>query len=103
MPNLPIYHNLKYGQTNSDKHVDWLVKKKTFSILCIQSKKFKKELLIYRVQMMFPYTKIIIGTWWSTYIIFNLVKNISFCPKPTPKDYMVEKTFTPYLGLLGPI
>ena len=41
---LLLHHNLEYGVTKSGHLEDWLVKK-IFSI-CMQSKKFKKELML---------------------------------------------------------
>ena len=38
-----INHNLEYGDTKSGQLEDWLVKKK---FICMQSKKFKKELML---------------------------------------------------------
>ena len=41
---LCLDHNLEYDDTKSGRLEDWLVKKIFF--ICIQSKKFKKELIL---------------------------------------------------------
>ena len=40
-----LYHNLEYGDNKSGPLEDWLMKKRKFFI-CMQSKKFKKELML---------------------------------------------------------
>ena len=40
----PVHHNLEYGDIKSGQLEDWLVKKIFF--ICMQSKKFKKELML---------------------------------------------------------
>ena len=54
----------------------------------------------YMVQIVFPNTKMIVGMWRSTHVIFHLVKKPFFWSKTTLKDYMVEKTYhlAQYLG-----
>ena len=52
----------------------------------------------YRVQKVFSYTKMIAGTWWLIYVIFNMVKKLLVLVK---NNYMVEKTYhlAPYFSL----
>ena len=51
--------------------------------------------------MVFPHTKIILGTWWSTPVIYNLVKKTLVLVKHGPKEYMVN-IYHYIWALLGP-
>ena len=45
----------------------------------------------------------IVGTWQSTHVIYNLVKKTLVLVKNNPTDYLVEKTYhlARYLGPFG--
>ena len=39
----------------------------------------------YVIQKVFPYIKLIVGTWWSTHVIFHLAKEPLVLVKKDPK------------------
>ena len=54
---------------------------------------YRSYFMPHMVQKVFPYTKIIVGKWRLTHVIFHLVKKPLVWVKTTPTDYMVEETY----------